>query len=105
MGRRRRRVWSVNRRRPGLWVLVVRAPVRGQRRAPAWEHRARVVRCQAVRDGEAGPGPEVEVGGANEEDEGAARGEEEEARAALTAPGAIGSGGGSGGSDEGTVDS
>jgi hypothetical protein len=52
---------------------------------------------------EAAPRAEVKVGGANE-DEGAAGGEEEEVHAALTAPGAIDSGG-SGGSEEGTVDS
>jgi hypothetical protein len=63
----------------------------------------RVVRCQAVRDREATAGTEVEVGCANE-DEGAARGEEEARRArSVDGAGTIGSGGGSGGSEEGTV--
>jgi hypothetical protein len=70
----------------------------------AREHRVRVVRREAVRDGEAGTGTGVEAGGANES-EGAAGGKEEEAHAALTALGTIGSGGGSGGSEDGTIDS
>jgi hypothetical protein len=50
---------GTGRRRPGVRMLVVRAPMCGQGRVPAREHRVRVVRRQAVRDVESSAGVEL----------------------------------------------